>query len=222
MRRGADQVGRARRTGTYNILAYFDVGVLYPSGSGFTGASSYGFFSNIAVTGDTTYNIDIPFAKLSGQTTDANGVVIPNVKFSVEQGGVTCGIGTCYLTYTKTLPSDANGNYGLFLIPSNSVKVSTYPTEPSDFASTVFDAIPIVADTQKNLVLSKSIRLSGVIRTTSGVPLKNASLGIYPCASWGSCATQQLTSITSKPNGEFSVPVSAVLQTLHMIYCEEL
>jgi hypothetical protein len=191
--------------GTYNILTYFDLGGLYQAGN--YNGSSYALYDNIVVTADTSYDITVPLAKLSGKTTDANGVAVPNVSFSIHESNVACGAGRCYFDLRGTAASDANGDYALFLVPDSSVQIIADPGKPSAYAPTTIDGISLPADKQQNLVLSRALTLSGTMKTSTGVPLSNAQVIIGPCGSWFACAGSGFTVLTDA-NGKFSASVA--------------
>ena len=155
--------------GTYNIVAFFDLAGLYPGGNYIDMSNNtFSYYDDIIVTADKTYDITLPLAKLSGKTTDENGVAVPNVLFTVIEDNIPCGAGRCFFDLRNTAASAGNGDYALFVVPNKMLNVTIIPPDSSGFAQTEIKNINAESDLLQAIILTKPNTASIYGKVTSG------------------------------------------------------
>ena len=108
--------------------------------------------SNLAVNGNTTHDMTLPFVTLSGKTTDSNGVAIGNVELRVHRSWNANGID--YASFnTSGYLSDVNGDYSMALISHNDYPETILPPVGSGFAQTIVDALDVSNSILQNIIL---------------------------------------------------------------------
>jgi len=136
---------------------------------------------SVTVTGTTTYDINLPFAKLSGKTTDAYGAPVGDIKIRqvlqsvswIDGNGV---MQSPYIDGASEVTSDAQGNYSI-VITSGTASVTLSPPTGSSLPLTIVP-INILSNTIQDLVLLSTGNLAGAIYGAGGVPLPNVSINI--------------------------------------------
>ncbi|MFZ4856189.1 MAG: DUF1566 domain-containing protein [Desulfuromonadaceae bacterium] len=162
---------------------------------------------NLSVTGDTTYDITLPFVTLNGITTNgqdpvANVTVWEDIKVWRDS---SIAASTYYETsYTSgAIKSNAFGEYKILLFP-NTHNITALPPAGSSLAQMVYSNLSITADTVRDLVLNPAVTVSGLLRLPDGTAVKDVQVTMIDQVSGGTVG-QMTTGI----DGRYSFKVSA-------------
>ncbi len=136
----------------------------------------------VTVAASTTYAIRLPFARLSGKTTDADGTVIGGATINCTLQGTSWtddnGVPQSpYIDGTSKGASDSEGNYSIVVTTGPGSLTLTPPPVGFTLPLTIL-RIDIATDTVKNLVFLSSGNLTGTIYGAGGIPLPNVSLSV--------------------------------------------
>ena len=139
------------QAGTYrvDVSSMAQVGNLFPGINGTLFASS--IISSLVVTGNTSKDIVLPIARLTGKTTDPNGVPVGGVYISFTKGWFLDG--TSYNAYNG-MTSAADGSYSFITFPQ-SYDMSIHPPSASGFANSSVNGVQIAQKINQNFVLPR-------------------------------------------------------------------
>ncbi len=143
---------------------------------------------NINVIGDTTLDIQLPLAILTGKTVDSAGNPISGVSIKIshiEHEGIAPNRTDYFLesdgsssnTFAK---SDANGDFTLALFIDQAFDIQLIPPfENRDFGSTLVADYSITTDTSDEFVIGEALTLSGYLRDSQGRVVDNTMLTLH-------------------------------------------
>jgi len=153
---------------------------------------------------DVSVDIHLPFATISGKTTDANGVPIPGVKISADKNWASLFNGYQQSRYMSSFTtSDANGNYNFIVVKGlNAIKLE--PPATSNAAITFKNIAAINESRSEDLILDSKKTLSGTVYDGNGQLLANVKLHAIDQVS-----NVGVTTVVSDSNGTFSVGLGA-------------
>jgi len=113
----------------------------------------YDVAKDLNLSADVSININLPFATISGKTTDANGVPIPGVKISADKSWYSLFNGySQYRNINSSTTSDANGNYNFIVIKGLSSETITPPLN-SGFSLTTINGLNVQSNFLQNIIL---------------------------------------------------------------------
>ncbi|GLI38486.1 carboxypeptidase regulatory-like domain-containing protein [Geobacter hydrogenophilus] len=188
----------------------YDIQVSASRGSVNHVASSVSYyFYNQSFSATTTKDLLLPTVKVTGKTTDSNGIAVAGVTLRAEY---TSGSGF-YLNY-ETATSDANGSYTLYLPPYNNYLItSTPPTGNTVLAPTNFTGQNFSSDTVKDFALRSAITVSGTVTSSDGTTVQNATIyfryaGTSTVAKSVSSGTTGTYTVLLSP-GSYDIQISA-------------
>ena len=142
-------------TGTFNIEVYGGntygtQGKPSPYGYNFSHASDF------VVSGNVTSDITLPaFVTISGKTTDANGVVVGNVRLYRQGAGFYDSNNRYRYSWDENVYSDpTTGGYSMLVIPYNNYTFTAFPPSGSGFLQTTVNSIDISNNILQNWVMA--------------------------------------------------------------------
>jgi 5-hydroxyisourate hydrolase-like protein (transthyretin family) len=164
-------------------------------------------FRGTVVAGPTTRDLVLPFATLSGKTTDQNGVAVGEVAVTFTDNNYHFfpgDLGNTYILYpSSTVTSDANGDYELIVFDGGSYGFRATPPADSGLAVTTFNGISTTGDTSYDFALQASVTLSGVVQQSDGTPMAGVRVELKDDATWTS-----LANMTTGTDGAYSFSVA--------------
>ncbi|WP_197479501.1 carboxypeptidase regulatory-like domain-containing protein, partial [Oleiphilus sp. HI0132] len=139
---------------------------------------------NIQVSANTSLDITLPLALLSGKTVDTFGNVVPGVALSIQHQFSTTTQDYYLENYaTDSLSnaiSDDNGDFEFAIFTDQPVDIMlTPPGARNDLAVTTIQDFSISEDTRQNFTLVEGVSLSGVLQDTQGRPIDNTKLSLH-------------------------------------------
>ena len=156
--------------------------------------------SNLVVIGSTAVpDISVPAVKVSGKTTDSNGVAVGEVTVS---HAAKSGLANSGYVYGDSVLSNAQGEYSILVLSGSGYNFTIDPSAGSGFARTMVNAVDATTDLTKNLVLSGAVTVSGVVRGFGGALVPSIEVHIYDQAS-----NTELGSILTNASGQFTLSV---------------
>lgn len=116
----------------------------------------YNFSPISVVTGSTTKDLILPLARLSGKTTDSNGVAVGDVGFNIDTSGSKID-GSSYQvqTHSAYTKSDASGNYSMTLFDGFKYAITIVPSTGSGFAQTTLSGLNVSGPTLLGVILQR-------------------------------------------------------------------
>jgi hypothetical protein len=112
--------------------------------------------ANVVVGGDTTRDITLPFASLSGKTTDRNGVAVPGVEFQQNEYWFDCAATPCVSYnvdhFNGAVISGDSGSYQMRLFP-HTYDLTVVPPAGSGFGQTLVGGLQVAHDLLQNIIL---------------------------------------------------------------------
>ena len=162
---------------------------------------------DIDVTADRIFDITLDMVKITGKTTDANGVGITGAYIGVSgyyspNGGVDYFSGVAEQSTNYSVQSDANGSYSFWVPSYTDYTVLLTPPDGSGFAVTNINNVDFSIDRTQNFVFETAVTLSGKVTLSDGTPVSNVKIIASP-----SGTTIDLPSITTDANGDYSYPL---------------
>ncbi|MGX5175227.1 fibronectin type III domain-containing protein [Aliikangiella sp. IMCC44653] len=143
---------------------------------------------NILVAGNTTQDITLPMAILSGTVTDANGVPVANTRVVISHIAhrqVGDSKTSYYLeNHGRSVVShglsDAAGQFSLALFTNQAMDISFIPaTNNRQVAATKVSDYLITDDRTDTFILAESVTLSGYLRDAQGIAIDNSLITVH-------------------------------------------
>ena len=140
--------------------------------------------ANITLSADAVRDITVPFVKLSGKTTDANGVAVANVKLTYNKNWGDYSLSPrVYYNNSVTenyspVQSDAQGNYTLWMLPNSDYTITIIPPVNSGFATTPINHLSVLSEKRLNAILSFPDVVPPVILSGPTIRSINASSAV--------------------------------------------
>ena len=117
--------------------------------------------------------------------------------------------GTLQLQSAVPTVTDQDGRASMALIPHNAVTMRATPPEPSGLPGTTA-TVDVSSDSEHTIRLVRPVTFSGVLRTSRGVPIPDASIGLKGPSTG---------STTTSGTGAFSLAVAPGSYTLEIDRC---
>lgn len=159
--------------------------------------SDGGYFS-AQVTQDTTYDIALPFVRLTGDTTDPDGVAVPGVQILSAWYKLDGGNAGGYVYGESHTVSDAQGHYSMIVTAATSGALALIPPAGGAYAATNI-TVNAAADTVQNLIVDRSRALSGTIKGYNGLPLAGTQVRVFARGT----RDPQLAAMTADAQGSY-------------------
>ncbi len=106
------------------------------------------YFYGQTFTSSTIKNFTLNMVKVSGKTTDSNGVPIAGVYLDISFTS-----SPEFSLYSEYATSDANGAYTLYLPPFNGYSINITPPNGSGFSSQMLKSLNYLTDILQNIIL---------------------------------------------------------------------
>jgi 5-hydroxyisourate hydrolase-like protein (transthyretin family) len=130
--------------------------------------------SNVSIQSDTTQDIVLPYARVSGRTVDTSGSPVGNVSISVRQGSATPDSWDGpYLT------SDSSGNYAFSIRIGSNYSLSLTPSQTDGKVVTTTGTLSVSGNTQQDLILNAGAKLTGLVLDSAGNPVSGVGVSAY-------------------------------------------
>lgn len=114
-------------------------------------------FRGTVVAGPTTRDLVLPFATLSGKTTDQNGVAVGEVAVTFTDNNYHFfpgDLGNTYILYpSSTVTSDANGDYEIVVFDGGAYGFRIDPPSASGFATSLLNGLGVSGPTRLTVLL---------------------------------------------------------------------
>ncbi len=165
-------------TGSYSAAlspGNYDIRISVSKGtSNHVPGSAYFYQYNVPLSANATKDFTLSIAKVTGRSTDVNGVPVPGVSLAVASATFSSGPFTVSLS-SETATSDSSGNYTLYLPSYSNYSVSlTPPAGNTAVAPTIVKALSFTADTTRDLALQSAVSVSGTVTSSDGTVVQNA------------------------------------------------
>ncbi|NRB38161.1 MAG: S8 family serine peptidase [Pseudomonadales bacterium] len=139
---------------------------------------------NIQLSADTTLDVTLPFALLSGQTLDNLGNPVAGVGLAIRHQFSTTTQDYYLENYATNAASnalsDANGDFEFALFTDQTVDILlTPPANRIDLAVTTISDYSLAADASETFTLVEGVSLSGVLQDTQGRPIDNTKVSLH-------------------------------------------
>ncbi len=139
---------------------------------------------NIQVDADTSLDITLPFALLSGQTLDSLGNPVAGVGIMIRHQYSSASedyyLENYALNASSNALSNASGNFEFALFTNQLVDIRlTPPANRTDLAVTTLSDYSLVADASETFTLVEGVSLSGVLQDTQGRPIDNTKVSLH-------------------------------------------
>lgn len=139
---------------------------------------------NIQLSADTSLDVTLPFALLSGQTLDNQGDPVAGVGLTISHQFSNTTQDFYLENYaTDTLSnalSDANGDFEIALFTDQVMEIRlTPPANRTDLAVTTISDYSLSADTSETFTLVEGVSLSGILQDTQGRPIDNTKVSLH-------------------------------------------
>ncbi len=139
---------------------------------------------NIQVSADTSLDVTLPFALLSGQTLDNLGNPVAGVGLTIRHQFSTTSQDYYLENYATNAASnalsDANGDFEFALFTDQVVDIRlTPPANRTDLAVTTIHDFSLTADASENFALVEGVSLSGVLKDTQGRPIDHTKVSLH-------------------------------------------
>ena len=174
--------------------------------------------SGLEVSGDTTMDLTLPIAAMSGFTTDSNGDPVGGVSVSVGEyywiDDTPLGI-VSYKWIVHTSISDDTGAYFLPLIVGKNHAITLTPPSGSDFATTIV-SIQVDADMTRDLALGSASTLQGTVQVPDGTPAGNIQLKFN-----NQVSDVLVASVVTDADGSYSVTLSDGIYEIDVGHAQE-
>lgn len=174
------------------------------------------FVAGLNVTSSTVKNFALPYARLTGKTTDRNGVYVAGVEINASFAALTSANagGIAQMTAGTKVVSDDSGNYSLSLPIASNYKLLISPIKGSNFNPQTLDNFQMTASKQQTIVLPYTDTTPPLI--VSG-PLFRAINATDVIVEW---QTDKPT--TGVVSGGASSETASELATLHSVHLKGL
>lgn len=171
----------------------------------------YAYRYNVSVSGPTTFDIDLPVAKVSGVVTDPGGTPVANATVHLESHSHAPDAQTS--SNNTQVTTAADGSYEIFGfkqgVYGGSATLTVQP--PSGAAlSPVTESLTLTGDATRNVTLSALTALTGTVRGHNSTPVAGLNITAYT-PSW-----QVVGSATTDANGQYSLSVGSGVVTLYL------
>ena len=204
-------------TGSYSLglsSGSYDIGISDCSNLFLSGGCWFDtkYISGLSVTSSTVKNIALPYARLTGKTTDRNGVYVPAVEIDASFSALTSANtgGIAQMTAGTKVVSDDSGNYALSLPIAKNYKLLISPIKGSNFNPQTLTNFEMTASKQQTIVLPYTDTTPPII--VSG-PLFRAVNATDAIVEW---QTDKPT--TGSVSGGATAATSPNLATLHSVH----
>jgi hypothetical protein len=151
--------------------------------------------NNVAVSGSTTLNLQLPVVSMHGVVTDPASTPVSNASISADSSG-SDSQGSWSSSFSQ---ATGDGTYNILLFSGSANLFVRPPTGSTVLAALVDRGFPLTADVTRTLILPTALSLSGIVRGIGGQPLQGASVS----ARHSSGLT--LLSTTTDANGAYSL-----------------
>jgi hypothetical protein len=132
--------------------------------------------SNLSVAGNTTFDLALPVAKLTGSTRDTNAAPVGSVSIEVYGNAYDAGAMMSF-NYSAYASSNPQGEYSALVFNGNA-SVTARPQSNSGL--TPFSGSLVVSgDTTFDITLPAAVLISGVVRGYGGSPVQGAWVSVY-------------------------------------------
>ena len=139
---------------------------------------------NIELSTDTSLNVSLPFALLSGETLDGHGDPVAGVGLTIRHQ-LSKDTQSFYLeNYASdamsNAVSDANGHFEFALFTDQAVDILLNPpANRTDLAVTSISNYSLAGDASESFTLAEGVSLSGILRDTQGRPIDNTKVSLH-------------------------------------------
>ncbi|MFV1871862.1 MAG: fibronectin type III domain-containing protein [Oleiphilus sp.] len=139
---------------------------------------------NVQLSSDSSVDVTLPFALLTGQTLDSQGNPVEGVSLSIRHQFSTTSQDYYLENYgTHALSnalSDTNGNFEFALFTDQMVDILlSPPANRADLAVTTISDYSLTADASESFSLVEGVSLSGVLQDTQGRPIDNTKVSLH-------------------------------------------
>ena len=139
---------------------------------------------NILLSADTSLDVTLPFALLSGQTLDNLGNPVAGVGLSISHQFSSTTQDYYLENYATNASSnalsDANGNFEFALFTDQLVDIRlSPPANRIDLAVTTIKDYSLSADASETFTLVEGVSLSGILKDTQGRPIDNTKVSLH-------------------------------------------
>lgn len=139
---------------------------------------------NIVVDSNTRVDVSLPFALLSGQTRDANGLPLAGVGLTIRHQFSSTEQDFYLDNYATDIESNAlsdeSGNFEFALFTNQAVDILlTPPASRLDLAVTKISDYTLTSDSSENFSLVAGVSLSGILQDSLGRVLDNTKVSIH-------------------------------------------
>tara|TARA_R110002072_G_scaffold9584_1_gene46361 strand:- start:17450 stop:30334 length:12885 start_codon:yes stop_codon:yes gene_type:complete len=139
---------------------------------------------NIQLGADTSLDVTLPFALLSGQTLDNLGNPVAGVGLTIRHQFSTTEQDYYLDNYatdaSSNAISDANGSFEFALFTDQVVDILlTPPANRIDLAVTTISDYSLSADASESFALVEGVSLSGILKDTQGRPIDNTKVSLH-------------------------------------------
>jgi phosphodiesterase/alkaline phosphatase D-like protein len=139
---------------------------------------------NVQVSADTSLDVTLPFALLSGRTLDSLGDPVAGVGLSIRHQFSTTEQDYYLDNYatddSSNAISDASGDFEFALFTDQAVDILLTPPENRlDLAVTTISDYTLTADASESFTLVEGVSLSGVLQDTQGRPIDNTKVSLH-------------------------------------------
>jgi hypothetical protein len=118
---------------------------------------------NVAVSGNTTADFDVPVVRLAGTAIDSNGAPVPNVRVQGTLNSFDSATQTQWFL-NESVVSDAAGSYALLLV-RGSAQLQVFPPSGSGFAPVSLGNVPLTGNLTQRIVMQRPDTTAPVIVT---------------------------------------------------------
>ena len=159
----------------------------------------------VSLSGNTSMNLSLNEAYLTGTVTGPTGAPVPDVQLHISG---SCAWGDLSGGFDSYATSDAAGNYAAVIFPSSSVTIEATPQDGSGYGYTKVEGLNIPGDQTRNLTLTNAVTFSGQLLDRDGDPVPNQTIYLSnpPIAKMGGTDGGGNFSIQVAP-GDYSLEV---------------
>jgi len=139
---------------------------------------------NIQLSADSSLDVTLPFALLSGQTLDSQGNPVAGVGLSIRHQFSTATQDYYLENYASNASSnaisDADGSFEFALFTDQVVDILlTPPANRTDLAVTSISDYSLATDANETFTLVEGVSLSGVLQDTQGRQIDNTKVSLH-------------------------------------------
>lgn len=159
---------------------------------------------SVAISGNTTMNISLNEAYITGKVLSSTGTPVPDVELHIHGSGTWGDLSGDFDSYAT---SDAQGNYSAVIFPS-AISIEATPPDGSGYGYTKVEGLNVPGDQALNVTLANAVTFSGQLLDRDGDPIPNQTIFLSrpPVAKMGGTDAGGNFSIQVAP-GDYSLQV---------------